>query len=360
MGKYTSKNLIFALILLAAVMVITLPVCAVNGTITIAYRGSGGYYLGDTIIFDGHDSFGNVTAIRMSGPGLPSGGVPVYDLNGATGSGNPIVVNPDGSWKFAWYSNSVKGSEKIQTARYRFTVYDLSSPDKSATTSIMLKKPEFYVTVSPDLAAYGDYIQLTGLAEKGSSNVHFDISDASGKIVHAYDTTVSGSGYFNKGFHIDMPDGIYTILLSSPSTKSTYKGYLTVAPNSVIAAMKNSSTPLPGGSEPVPTGSPAAATGTLSISSTPPDATIFLDSVLLGTTPFELSTVTSGSHLVEIKAPGYVTSTVQVDVKPGETIVINPTLIKGSSPVPLSVIPVIAGIIISLALVITVTKRRRT
>jgi hypothetical protein len=361
MGKHTSKKFIFALTLLAAVMVIALPVCAVNGTISIAYRGSGGSYLGDTIIFDGHNSFGNVTVIQMSGPGLPAGGVPVYDLNGAIGSGNPIPVNPDGSWKFAWYSNSIRGSEKIQTARYYFTVYDLSSPDKTATTSVMLKKPEFYVTVSPSLASYGDYIQLTGLAEKGSSNVRFDISDASGKIVHAYDTTVSGSGYFNKGFHIDMPDGVYTVILSSPSTKTTYRGYLTVAPNSVIAAMKNASAPETG-SSPVPTESPAVTTGngSLSISSSPAGATVFLDSVMLGTTPLNLDTVPSGNHLVEIKAPGYVTSSVQVEVKPGDTVVINPILVKGSSPMPVSILTVITGTIISFVLVVAGAKRRRT
>jgi hypothetical protein len=311
MGKYHTKKLFFALGLLAALIVLVLPVCAVNGTMSIAYRGSGGSYLGDTIIFDGHNSFSNTTLIRLTGPDLPAGGVPVYDLNGKTGSGNIIEVNPDGSWKFSWYTGSINGAEKLQTARYYLTAFDLAYPEKTATTSILLKKPEFYVIASPNRASSGDYIQLTGSVEKGSSSVHFDITDTSGKIVHAYDTTVSASGYFNKGFHVDMPNGEYTVTMSSPSVKTISRTSLTIAPRTAV-----SNTPPANASAP----SPAVTSPSL---------------------PAPAGTQSSISGMESPQVPS------------------NPDAAMTSSRAPLSFITIIGGILISFGIVIAGAKRRK-
>jgi hypothetical protein len=301
-----------------------------------------------------------MTYLRITGPDLPAEGLPVYDLNGAPGSGNTIEGNTDGSWKFTWYTGTIKGQEKLQTARYYIIASDLSHPEKSTTTSLVLKKPEFYVIASPSSAEFGDYIQLTGISEKGSNNVRFDITDTTGKLVHSYDTTVSASGYFNKGFHVDMVPGEYTITMSSPSVKTLYRNYLTVTPvNSSSPAPAGSATPgLPSTTNPA--GPVASGNGTLSISSTPAGATVFLDSVAMGTTPLVLNAITPGNHMVDVKAPGYIASSVQVSVKPGETIVISPVLTKGASPVPLSLVTILAGVFISFALVISCANRRRS
>ena len=80
----------------------------------------------------------------------------------------------------------------------------------------------------------------------------------------------------------------------------------------------------------------------------------------MGTTPIELNTITAGNHIIEIKAPGYVTTTVQITVKPGDAITMSPTLLRNSPTVPLSVLTVIAGLLISCAVVIACAKRRRT
>ena len=50
-------NKVFSvLVLLIAAICIIQPVLGVNGTVTIAYRGSGGSYMGDTVIFDGKNT----------------------------------------------------------------------------------------------------------------------------------------------------------------------------------------------------------------------------------------------------------------------------------------------------------------
>jgi len=217
--------------LIIAVLWCFSPVLADNSSVSIAYRGAGGNYIGDTIIFDGYNSVSNTTALKLNGPGLPALGVPVYDLNGPAGSGNPVEVNnPDGSWRFAWYTGNIKGIEQMQTARYYITAFDLSDPTKSATTSIMMKKPDFYVIASPDKLETGDYVQLVGTAEKGTPDVRIEIRNMSGSILHVYDTAATETGYFNYGFHIDMPPGDYPVTISSPSIKSSFQTTIHVIP----------------------------------------------------------------------------------------------------------------------------------
>jgi hypothetical protein len=230
MGQIFLSRIISFLVLVVAVTVCLQPVAAVNDSISIAYRGAGGNYIGDTIIFDGYNTIGNVTLLRLTGPGLPAGGVPVYDLNGKEGGGNPVTVNADGSWRFAWYTFMIQNIDKMQTARYYITAYDLNDPTQTATTSILMKKPEFNVVANPNPLETGDYLQLLGTAERGTSDIRIDITDKAGKVLHTYDTAASASGYFTYGFHVDMPVGEYFVTISSPSMKSTYRTTVTVIP----------------------------------------------------------------------------------------------------------------------------------
>ncbi len=368
MGNHKKTTYLLACGLLVALMIISLPAGAVNGTISIAYRGSGGYYIGDTIIFDGHNSFSNITLIRLTGPDLPPGGVPIYDLNADVGSGTIIPGDTSGSWKFAWYTGTIRGIEKLQTARYTLTVFDNTYPEKIASTSVLLKKPEFYVIATPDVAGFGDYVQLTGTVENGVSSANFDITDEGGDLVYSYKSSISSSGYFHKGFYIDTPPGEYTITMSSPSVRTTYRTYLTVkaraTPTDVPEGMVSESGTITSGAtipaSPLPqaTQSTIDSLGSLSVISSPLGATVYLDSEIQGQTPIELAPVSSGNHIVEIKAPGYQTFLVQVLVNAGETKEVNTVLQKSLASTPLSIVTVIAGIIISLALILATIRRR--
>jgi hypothetical protein len=139
-------------------------------------------------------------------------------------------VNSDGSWRFVWYTGNINGVEKMQTARYYITAFDLSNPSKTATTSIMMEKPEFYVVPTPNPVETGAYIQLLGTAELGAPDIRIEIRDQSGTLLHVYDTAATNSGYFNYGFHIDMPPGDYPITISSASMKSSFQTIIHVLP----------------------------------------------------------------------------------------------------------------------------------
>ncbi len=358
METVKGKRYLFTIGLIAALVMLILPAAAVNGTISIAYRGSGGSYIGDPVIFDGKNTFSNVTLVRMTGPGLPPEGVPVYDVNGQAGSGNTIQVNPDGIWKLVWYTNNIKGWERLETARYYITAFDSVYPEQTSTTSILLKRPEFYVVVTPPSGRYGDYVQLTGTVEKGSSSVYLNIADSTGKVVHSYDSTVSGSGYFNKGFHIDMPAGVYTVTLSTPSGRSSYTNYLVV--NQSADGPMSPTAGEPGEPVSVVTPEPPAGPGSLSISSNPAGATVFIDGTMAGSTPYTQDGISAGTHLVEVKAPGFATYSQQVEIRAGAPATVSAPLARSSSSaLPLSIIPVLAGLIIVSAVVLASSGSRK-
>lgn len=216
--------------LFIACMCIIQPVLAQDGSMIISYRGSGGYYLGDTVVFDGRTTVGTPALLKISGPGLPPEGVPVYDLNGVPGSGNTIPVNEDGTWRFVWYSTTVKGSEKIRTARYTITAFDPTNPEKKASVAILLKMP--YVYINPQLheVTPGDYVQLNGITELGVTELKIDIADPNGTILRSYTSPVSGSGYFHYGFRADMQPGEYFVSVSSPAMKEVLRTTITVVP----------------------------------------------------------------------------------------------------------------------------------
>jgi hypothetical protein len=213
---------------LIALIFIIQPVFADAGHVSISYRGSGGYYIGDTITFDGKNTAGNTTVIKITGPGLPPEGVPLYDLNGIPGSGNTVPVTENAAWRFNWFSLNTQGIEKLVTARYTITAMDLENLEKTATTSILLKKPEFYIDAQQGSHYPGDYVLLNGVAEKGVTFVVIDVSDSNGTKLHSLISPVSGTGSFNYGFHADMPPGNYVVSISNPSMKNSLKTTLTL------------------------------------------------------------------------------------------------------------------------------------
>jgi hypothetical protein len=218
---------------------------AVTEKMSIAYRGSGGFYIGNTITFDGMNTAGNVTLLKITGPGLPADGLPLSDLTGNAGSGNTVEVNPDGSWRYIWYTSNVKGIELLQTTRYTVTALDLAHPEYAAATPVYLRKPEFSVTANPGVVKTGEYVQLFGNAENGVSSVKIDVTDLSGNILRTFESAVSASGYFNNGFHVDMPPGQYQVIITNPLTKKTSWTALTVSAPQPTTVSTPENTPVP-------------------------------------------------------------------------------------------------------------------
>ena len=270
-----------AIVLLFVAMCIVVPVTAASGTVTITLRGSGGYNLGDTIIVDGINTAGNTTMIKITGPGLPPEGVPPYDLTGLPGTGNTAKVNADGKWTFRW--DTPTDSSKLQTAKYTIIASDSINTEKTSTTAIILKKPEFYITVKPSSARAGDYVEITGSAESGVDYIKFNVMDTSGKVFHTYLTPVSGTGSFQYGFHVDMSPGQYNIVGTNPSMKNDLASVLTVTVPQTTGVPSDTSSPVQVTpvSTPAPTQNGEAVTVTTTMGITPSKTGIASTTIIL-------------------------------------------------------------------------------
>jgi hypothetical protein len=227
------KAYFYPLMALIGIVCVIYPALAAEGTVTISYRGAGGYTIGDVITFDGKNTVSNTTLLKISGPGLPEAGVPAYDLNGIPGSGNSVTVSADGTWKFVWDSSNIAGVEKLVTARYIITAFDLSNPEKKASVSLLIKKPGFYVNPVKTVANPGDYLEISGSAEQSVTYVKIEITDPENRILHTFISPVSGMGFFNYGFRVDMQPGQYTARVSNPALKGTPMTIITVVPSGI-------------------------------------------------------------------------------------------------------------------------------
>ena len=357
---------ILFLVLIAVCMV---PVSADNGAVTITYRGAGGYYVGDTIAFDGKNTFGNTTVVRITGPGLPAEGVPPYNLTGTPGTGNTAVVDDTHSWAFYWDISRAAGVDHLYTAKYTLTAYDADHPDVTASVAVMLKKPEFSVTMTPNPATLDDYVTIIGYSEKGAENIEIDVLDAQGNKVHTYLAATDASGDFNYGFHVDLAPGQYTVNVGSPSmTRSTKKTLtVTAAKTNTTASEAGSEMPVtnstvtttttPVGITPAETTS--TPSGSLVVSSKPVGASVYLDSVLVGTTPLTLNAVSPGAHTVEIRSPGYMPCSIGITVSEGKATEISPEMVKSPSSLPLSPLAAVFGCIIGALCIIAVRSHRK-
>ncbi|MEN6397304.1 MAG: PEGA domain-containing protein [Methanoregula sp.] len=349
------------------------PAYADNGIVSITFRGDAGYNIGDTISFDGWNTAGNVTVIKITGPGLPAEGLPPYNLTDVAGTGNTVETDASGRWAFYWDTTRAIGIDNLYNARYTITASDRDHPGINASTIISLQKSQFYVTMTPNPAIRNNYVQLAGVAQKGVNSIEIMVKDSQGNKMHTFTSPVTSSGYFNYGFHVDMPPGQYTVTISSPSLSNHLTKTLTVyatnvnttsppvvntTPGAIFVANETNvsvtspETPAISGTTVVPDA------GVLIVSSKPTGATVYLDSVMVGTTPLTLTSVSYGAHTVDIKLPGYLTCSINVVVSENKPTEIAPEMVSAPG-LPLSPMIAIVSCIAAVVLFIVSGKKKK-
>jgi hypothetical protein len=146
------------------------PVSAYAG-VTIAAQGDQSYYLGEKVIFSGHNYDSDSTYLLITGPGIPNGGGKLTSPQQDVVSGNPgsftvVKTKPDNTWEYAWYTSNVT----LDAGTY--TVYAVSQPKAqdqpdpaAASVKIIVKKPFITAGISPAIISKGVPFSVTGTAE---------------------------------------------------------------------------------------------------------------------------------------------------------------------------------------------------
>ena len=95
MSKQTSNNpsgswkMILLLIIVGAAALMISPVSADTG-VTIAASGVQSYYLGEKVVFSGHNYDSDTTYLFITGPGISNGGGKLTSPQEDVVSGNPV------------------------------------------------------------------------------------------------------------------------------------------------------------------------------------------------------------------------------------------------------------------------------
>jgi hypothetical protein len=83
-------------------------------------------------------------------------------------------------------------------------------------------------------------------------------------------------------------------------------------------------------------------TGSVTITSSPSGAEVYLDNEYHGTTPNTINAVPAGNHTVEVREGGYRTWTQNVTVSGGSTVTVSPSLVPVAATVP-TIVPTIVA-----------------
>jgi hypothetical protein len=162
--------MILLLIIAGAAVLMISPVSADTG-VTIAAQGDQSYYLGEKVVFSGHNYDSDSTYLFITGPGIPNGGGKLTSPDKAVGSGNPdsftaVKTKPDKTWEYFFYTANLP----LDAGTY--SVYAVSQPKakdqpdpSAASVGIIVKKPFITAGISPAPILKGQPFTVKGIAE---------------------------------------------------------------------------------------------------------------------------------------------------------------------------------------------------
>jgi hypothetical protein len=176
MSKQTSNNpsgswkMILLLIIVGAAALMISPVSAETG-VTIAAQGDQSYYLGEKVVFSGHNYDSDSTYLFITGPGISNGGGKLTSPQQDVVSGNPdsftvVKTKPDKTWEYSYYTANLPFDAGT------YSVYAVSQPKAedqlgpaAANVGIALKKPFITANISSSNVVKGQPFTVTGIAE---------------------------------------------------------------------------------------------------------------------------------------------------------------------------------------------------
>jgi hypothetical protein len=228
--------MILLLIIAGAAALMISPVSADTG-VTIAAHGDQSYYIGEKVVFSGHNYDSDTTYLFITGPGtfvtgpgIPHGGGKLTSPLEEIVSGDPdsfiiVKTKPDKSWEYVYYTANLP----VDAGTY--TIYAVSQPKTedqlgpgAANVGIVLKKPFITAGISPATISKGVPFTVSGFAEGNPETVEVWIlgknyysrsmvsvnSDASFKYVPPQEVTSQ------------LASGQYFVIVQHPMENTTF------------------------------------------------------------------------------------------------------------------------------------------
>jgi hypothetical protein len=139
--------------------------------VSIAAQGDQSYYLGENVVFSGHNYDSDSTYLFLTGPNLQATGVKLTSPDRAVVSGNPdsftaVKTKSDKSWEYTWYTANLKlyaGTYNVYAVS-QSKALDLAGP-AAAGVGIIVKKPFITAEISPATILKGVPFIVSGVAE---------------------------------------------------------------------------------------------------------------------------------------------------------------------------------------------------
>jgi hypothetical protein len=162
---------VILLLIVAGTAVLSLSPVSADTGVTIAAQGDHSYYLGEKVVFSGHNYDSDTTYLFMTGPNLPATGGILTSPRQEIISGNPgsftlVKTKPDKTWEYTWYTANLK----LDAGTY--TIYAASQPkakdqlgSAAANVGIIVKKPFITAEISPATISNGMPFTVSGIAE---------------------------------------------------------------------------------------------------------------------------------------------------------------------------------------------------
>lgn len=209
------------------------------------------------------------------------------------------------------YYGTVDGVTHTYTAPGQFTLNYMAGTQcdlwRQGTYSLNIPAPENYTAVNPGCAPSHPIADFTATPVSGFAPLTVRFTDRS-----------SGADAFRWKFG----DGG-----TSPAENPSHT-YVTPGTYSVSLEARDSCTGMVNRADRLSYITVTATAGTLSISSTPPGATVFIDNAFKGITPVTLTDTATGSHTLLLTRTGYEDYTRSFIIEPSTPATIGTTLTK--------------------------------
>ncbi|MDO9540186.1 MAG: PEGA domain-containing protein [Methanocalculus sp.] len=292
------------LIITLGLLILIAPVSATVSISTPSYQE---VTLGQSITFTGTAEHTTVVYLLMTGPGINPNGVSLTDIQ-AHGAMIRVLVEPDGTWAYTWFTQGISGKSGMTSGTYRIYASDtpLSAnalPTCSgcaySTVHVILTIPSVDTPTPASTGTLDLRSSVTGLS------IYLD-----GTPRGTIPSIISG-----------VPSGNRILELRS---NSYYSWTQEVAVSDGTKIVTVNPTPIP-------------KTGSISITSSPPDLVIFLNGANTGkSTPVVLTGIPLGMQIIDLKPAGYNTWTRTVTVYPGKTEILTANLVYPGAPETIS------------------------